>query len=50
MTVVCKPVGPGNWTPLRLTYTGRRTAPMLVRVGERFTLGGVAWRICRVLP
>lgn len=50
MTVVCKPVGPGNWAPMRLVYAGPQLAPFTVAVGERFTLGGVLWRVHEVLP
>ncbi len=50
MTVVCKPCGPGNWSPMRLVYVGPQMAPFTVAVGERFELGGVRWRVCEVLP
>ncbi|MFN6993724.1 MAG: hypothetical protein ACK4PH_05930 [Aquincola tertiaricarbonis] len=48
MTVLLKPVGPGNWTPMTLSYDGRHTAPLLWKVGERVQLGGVVWRVCRI--
>lgn len=48
MTIVAKPVGPGNWTPMLLTYAGPQLAPFTVVVGERFTLGERLWRICEV--
>ncbi len=50
MTVVCKPVGRGRWAPLRLQYTGPQMAPFVVRVGERFQLAGITWRVCAVEP
>lgn len=50
MTLVCIPVGPGNWTEARFCYSGPQTAPILARVGEVFTLAGVTWRIKRVEP
>lgn len=50
MTVVCKPCGSGNWSPMRLVYAGPQMAPFTVAVGERFELGGVLWRVCEVLP
>ena len=50
MTVVCKPVGPGNWTPMLLTYSGPQMAPFVVAVGETFNLAGICWRICEVRP
>lgn len=48
MTVVAKPVGRGRWTPLRLIYAGPQMAPFVVRVGERFQLAGITWRVCAV--
>jgi hypothetical protein len=48
--VVCKPIGPGNWTPMLLEYAGPQLAPFTVAVGERFTLGTVTWRVCEVRP
>ena len=50
MIVVCKPIGPGNWTPMLLEYAGPQLAPFTVAVGERFTLGTVTWRVCEVRP
>jgi hypothetical protein len=50
MTVFCKPIGRGGWTPLMLTYAGPQLAPFTVEVGARFDLGGVRWRICEVRP
>lgn len=48
MTVVCKPVGRGRWAALQLRYSGPQMAPFVVRVGERFELAGVTWRVCEV--
>lgn len=50
MTVIAKPIGRGNWTAIALTYAGPQLAPFTVAVGERFTLGGVVWRIAEVRP
>jgi hypothetical protein len=50
MTVLCKPVGRGNWSQLSLRYTGPQMAPFVVRVGERFELAGVTWRVVAVAP
>lgn len=50
MTVIAKPIGPGNWAPLRLTYTGPQMAPFVVRIGERFELAGLVWRVCEIRP
>lgn len=49
MTIVAKPVGRGRWTPLLLTYEGRQMVPLFtVAIGERFTLGGITWRVCEI--
>lgn len=50
MTVVAKPVGRGNWSPILLQYAGPQLAPFTVAVGERFSLGSVTWRVCEVRP
>jgi hypothetical protein len=50
VTIVVKPIGPGNWTPMLLQYAGPQLAPFTVAVGERFTLGTVTCRICEVRP
>jgi hypothetical protein len=33
-----------------MSVRGERAAPLLVRVGERVTLGGLVFRISKVLP
>lgn len=48
--LVLKPQGKGNWTPLMVAIEGPRASPLLIRVGQLLPLGGVVWRICRVLP
>lgn len=48
--LVLRPKGRGNWSPLQLSVTGRRVSPLLVRVGQTITLGGVVFRICEVKP
>ena len=50
MTVIAVPVGPGNWSAIRLTYAGPQLAPFTVRVGERFELGGITWRVRAIEP
>jgi hypothetical protein len=50
MTLVLVPIGPGNWREARMSYTGPQSAPFLARVGERFTVAGVTWRVRRVEP
>lgn len=34
---------------MRLTYSGPQMAPFVVEVGERFSFGGVLWRVHEVL-
>lgn len=48
--LVLRPVGRGNWTPIILALEGKRIAPLLLRVGDRLPLGGVTYRIAKVLP
>jgi hypothetical protein len=51
MTLVCKPRGRGNWRTVTLAIDGSHVLlPMLVRAGQTFSLGGVVFRICRVMP
>lgn len=50
MTVVAVPVGRGKWAPLRLHYAGPQMAPFTCRVGERFALGGITWRVRAIEP
>lgn len=51
MTLVIRPVGRGNWRPVRMTIDDpQRAGPMLVQPGARFELGGVVWRVVRVEP
>lgn len=49
MTVILKPCGRGNWTPMRLHYDGQQIAPLLLHVGTVIAIGGVQWRVCQVL-
>lgn len=48
MTVIVSPVGRGRWARMTLRYAGPQLAPFTVRVGERFELGGVTWRVHEV--
>lgn len=49
MTVILKPVGRGNWAPLRIVYSGAQVLPLFVKPGDRMTFAGVTWRVHRVL-
>lgn len=48
MVLVLKPPGRGKWSPIIVTITGRRAAPMLFRRGDLFPLGGALFRIAEV--
>lgn len=48
--LVLKPLGRGNWAPLRLTLDGSRAQPLLFRVGSTIELAGLTFRICEVHP
>lgn len=50
LTLILKPKGRGSWSPLTVTLDGPRACPLLIRAGQTITLGGVCFRICRVLP
>lgn len=50
MTLVCVPIGRGRWAEMRMSYRGPQTAPLVARVGERFVVAGVTWRVKRVEP
>lgn len=48
MTIVCKPVGRGNWKPIVLNVVGDRAAPLLVKIGDKLTLANIQFRICEI--
>lgn len=48
--LILKPQGKGNWASVTVAIEGPRASPLLIRAGQVFTLGGVVWRIFRVLP
>jgi hypothetical protein len=48
--LILRPVGRGNWAVTVLSIEGKRAAPMLVRRGDRLPLGGVVYRVAKVLP
>lgn len=49
MTLVLKPRGRGNWSSITLEVKGARALPLLIQRGQTLTLGGLVWRICKVL-
>ena len=50
MTIYVRPAGRGNWSETRLPIDSAHLPPMVVRVGDRFVLGGVQFRVTRVEP
>jgi hypothetical protein len=48
--IVAKPVGRGNWSRIEMAIRGDRAQPLLVKIGDRFTMAGITWRICEVKP
>ena len=50
MTLILRPIGRGNWRPVPWLLDEARLPPMLIKVGDRFTLGGLEWRVSKVLP
>lgn len=48
--LILKPKGRGNWASVTVAIEGARITPLSIAVGQLITLGGVVWRICRVLP
>ena len=52
MTLILRPVGRGNWTPITMRVTGKPhlPPPMYFEVGQRIELGGMVFRVAEVLP
>lgn len=48
--LILKPKGRGNWTPLVVEIQGKRATPLLINKGQTLQLGGVTYRISKVLP
>lgn len=48
--LIAKPAGRGNWHQIVVAVEGPRAQPLLVKVGDRFELAGVTWRVVKVLP
>lgn len=49
MTLHLVPLGRGKWRPVVLIVSGDRSHPLLVRVGDRLPLGGLTFRVSKVL-
>jgi hypothetical protein len=52
MTLYLKPPGRGNWTEIVMQISTSRTGPVPVEVhkGDRITIAGRSFRVCRVGP
>lgn len=54
VTLVMRRIGRGNWSVLHLQYDavrqGQLPTPVEARVGARFEIGGVLYRVAKVLP
>lgn len=54
MTLILRRVGRGNWSPVQLQYDAAHQAqmptPVQARIGARFELAGVVYRVSKVLP
>lgn len=48
--LILRPKGRGNWKPLVVAIEGERASPLLVKVGQLLTLGGIVYRIAKVFP
>jgi hypothetical protein len=48
--LVLKPRGRGNWKPLVLAISGAHLPALTVKPGDLVPLGGVIFRVCKVLP
>lgn len=52
MTLILRPPGRGNWKPVTMKVTGNPhlPPPMFFAVGQIVPLGGMVFRVSRVLP
>jgi hypothetical protein len=50
--LVLRPPGRGNWKPVLLTVEGKPhlPPPMYFAVGQRIPLGGMVFRVSKVMP
>lgn len=48
--LILRPTGRGNWRTAQLSIDTDRAQPLLVKVGDRFPLAGLMWRVVKVLP
>jgi hypothetical protein len=54
MTLILRRLGRGCWSPIHLNYDahhqGQLPTPVQARVGARFEIAGVLYRVSKVLP
>ena len=50
MTLVCMPIGRGNWKVTTFQVQGERVGGLAAHPGMRFDLFGITWRVVRVEP
>lgn len=50
MTLLLRPPGKGNWSPVIVVIDGRHAVPLEFRRGDLFPLAGQVFRIVKVLP
>lgn len=48
--LILRPKGKGNWTPLVLAIEGERLGLLMIRVNQTMVIGGIVFRISKVLP
>jgi hypothetical protein len=48
--LVLRPKGRGNWAPVFVSLEDQRISSLLIRRGQEITLGGIVWRIAKVMP
>jgi hypothetical protein len=53
MLIILRPIGNGNWSPIRVAYDPARherlPTRIQVKVNDRMSLAGVTYRVSRVL-
>lgn len=50
MTLILRPRGRGNWSPVTCRLEGEWIYPIHYSVGQVIHMGGREWRISKVMP
>jgi len=50
VTLILRPKGPGNWRPIIVKFDDQRASPLLVKVGDPVSIGGIEFKVSKVLP